>query len=81
MCMSVPTILYHTLNSWIAQLDPQILAQSMDSCEKYGSMDRADPHIAPNSYKGKLGPLGWATDFMDAETCEFSQDPSLSVGH
>ena len=44
-------------NSWIAQLDPQIPARSMDSCAKYGSidcaarsMDRADPQIALNNY-------------------------------
>ena len=37
--------------------DPQIPAQSMDSCAKYGStdcaarsMDCADPHIAPNTF-------------------------------
>ena len=37
--------------------DPQIPAQSMDSCAKYGStdcaarsMDCADPQIAPNIY-------------------------------
>ena len=49
--------LYHTQNSWIAQLDPQIPAQSMDSCAMHGStdcaaqsMDCADPQIAPNTY-------------------------------
>ena len=53
--MSVPTILYHTQNSWILPLDPHISARSMDSCMKYGStdcaarsMDCADPQIAPN---------------------------------
>ena len=55
--MSAPTVLYHTQNSWIAQLDPQIPAQSTDSCAMYGStdcaaqsMDCADPQIAPNKY-------------------------------
>ncbi len=55
--MSAPTVLYHTQNSWIAQLDPQIPAQSMDSCTMYGStdcaaqsMDCADPQIAPNIF-------------------------------
>ena len=56
--MSAPTIriiLYHTQNAWIAQLDPQIPARSMESCAKYGSIDCAarsmdctDPQIAPN---------------------------------
>ena len=32
--MSAPTILYHTQNSWIVQLDPHIPARSMDSCAK-----------------------------------------------
>ena len=78
--MSASTIVYDTQNSWIAQLDPQIPARSMDSCAKYGfiihrlrsaihamdradpchaamdradpchGMDRADPHIGPNTY-------------------------------
>ena len=55
--MSAPAVLYHMQNSWIAQLDPQIPARSMDSCPKYGSidcaarsMDCADPQIVPNIY-------------------------------
>ena len=55
--MSAPTVLYHTQNSWIAQLIP---AQSMDSCAMYGStdcaaqsMDCADPQIAPNIYRSE----------------------------